>query len=154
MIALRSVWNWMRSNSRFVKSRLSLDSKLSGLFVVQLVDVPDEVVVESVPFRLLQNHVQHLAHDHESKRVELEKVNQEADEMREMQTTFREQIMVSHPSFITSNVADHSGTTARSNGGSRRNPEEITPQRIGPYSNSNATRRLSRGTYGTESEGE
>ena len=51
-------------------------------------------MVETVPFRLLQNHVQHLAHDHESKRVELEKVNQEANELREMQTTFREQVMV------------------------------------------------------------
>lgn len=72
--------------------RVTLGMELDAL-KLKLVDVPDEVVVESVPFRLLQNHVQHLAHDHESKRVELEKVNQEADEMREMQTTFREQIM-------------------------------------------------------------
>lgn len=58
-------------------------------------ELPDEVIAESVPFRLLQGHVQHLTTDIESARVELERTTKEAEHLREMQENFRETVFVS-----------------------------------------------------------
>jgi hypothetical protein len=62
----------------------------------QLVELPDEIVAESIPFRLLQGHVQSLTVEYESKRLELDRVSKEADAMREMQESFREMVFVRH----------------------------------------------------------
>ena len=36
-------------------------------------ELPDEVVAESIPFRLLQGHVQHLTSECDAKKLELDR---------------------------------------------------------------------------------
>jgi hypothetical protein len=60
----------------------------------QLVALPEDAVAESIPFRLMQSHVQHLASEYEAKRLELDRTTKEADGLREMQEGFREKAFV------------------------------------------------------------
>lgn len=57
-------------------------------------ELPDEVVAESIPFRLLQGHVQHLTSECDAKKLELDRATKEADGLREMQESFRELVFV------------------------------------------------------------
>lgn len=65
------------------------------VLIYQLVELPDDLVAESIPFRLLQTHVGYLSVDYESRRLELNKASEEADMLREMQESFREKVFVS-----------------------------------------------------------
>lgn len=76
------------------KERVALKLELDGL-KVRLKDLRMEDVVESEPFKLLQSHVQHLVHEAEGKKAELERVQKEADELRENGEAFREAAVVS-----------------------------------------------------------
>lgn len=60
-------------------------------------ELPDDIVAESVPFRLLQSHVQSMTGDYETKRVELDKAVKEADALREHQDAFRQMVFVRPP---------------------------------------------------------
>lgn len=61
---------------------------------LQFVELPDDIVSESIPFRLLQSHVQTMAGEVDTKSKELEKVQKEADGLRENQETFRQMTSV------------------------------------------------------------
>ncbi len=76
------------------KDRVALKTELDGL-KVKLKDLRVEDVMDSKPFKLLQTHVQHLVHEAEGKKAELERVQKEADELRENGEAFRETAVVS-----------------------------------------------------------
>ncbi|KAK4054643.1 E3 ubiquitin-protein ligase bre1 [Microbotryomycetes sp. JL221] len=59
----------------------------------KLKELPDDVVRDSVPCRVLSSHVQHLMSEMELKRTELERLSKEADGFREQQETFRVKTM-------------------------------------------------------------
>lgn len=60
----------------------------------QLVEIPDEVVAETPTFRLMQQHVQYLAGEYDTKRLEADRAVKEAEELREGMEAFREGIFV------------------------------------------------------------
>lgn len=89
------------------KERVALKLELDG-FKVKLKDLRIEDVMDSEPFKLLQSHVQHLVAEAEGKKVELERVQKEADELRENGEAFRETAVVSTPFTRTAFIlADH-----------------------------------------------
>lgn len=71
--------------------RVTLKMDLDAL-KAKLVELPDEIVAESVPFRLLQGHVQQLTSEYDARKLELDRITKEADGMREMQESFREMV--------------------------------------------------------------
>ncbi|KAI5476449.1 E3 ubiquitin-protein ligase BRE1 [Pseudohyphozyma bogoriensis] len=71
--------------------RIALKSDLDSLRS-KLSSPTEEMVLDSVPFRTLQSHVQYLTADADVRRVELEKVTQEANGLRELQDGFRKKI--------------------------------------------------------------
>lgn len=75
---------------------------IADLFLItpQLVSLPDETIAESTPFKLLQSYVQNLTSDNEAKKSELERVQKEADALREQQETFRQGTVVSLPRWL------------------------------------------------------
>jgi hypothetical protein len=66
------------------------------LTLAQLVDLPEDVVSEHHLFRTMQQHVQFLGGEYDTKRLEAEKAVKEADELREGMESFRETLLVSH----------------------------------------------------------
>lgn len=76
------------------KDRVALKMELDAL-KVKLKDLRPEDVIDSEPFKLLQSHVQHLAVEAETKKAELDRVQREADELRENGEAFRQTAVVS-----------------------------------------------------------
>lgn len=62
--------------------------------VLQLVDLPDDIVAEQALFKTMQQHVQFLGSEYDTKRAEAEKASKEADELREGMESFRESVLV------------------------------------------------------------
>ncbi|GAA6032403.1 hypothetical protein JCM8097_008157 [Rhodosporidiobolus ruineniae] len=65
--------------------KLEIDS-----FKGKLVDLPDDIVAETATFRLMQQHVQYLAAEYETKRQEAERAVKEAEELKEGMEAFRD----------------------------------------------------------------
>ncbi|GAA5987856.1 hypothetical protein JCM10908_007246 [Rhodotorula pacifica] len=72
--------------------RIALKNEIDQL-KVKLVDLPDDVVSEQALFKTMQQHVQFLGNEYDSKRVEAEKATKEADELREGMESFREALL-------------------------------------------------------------
>ncbi|KAM0789473.1 hypothetical protein ACM66B_000293 [Microbotryomycetes sp. NB124-2] len=56
---------------------------------VKLKDLPEDIVVDSTPFKILQSHIQHLNAEMDAKRAEMDRLAKEADSYREQQEAFR-----------------------------------------------------------------
>lgn len=66
----------------------------------QFVELPDDIIGDSIPFRLLQSHVQTMTGEYDTKLKELDKVQKEADGLRENQETFRQMVFVRRASWV------------------------------------------------------
>ncbi|KAK4703986.1 E3 ubiquitin-protein ligase BRE1, partial [Phenoliferia sp. Uapishka_3] len=71
--------------------RVSLKMDIDAL-KAKLVELPDDIVAESIPFRLLQSHVQTMTGEYDTKLKEVDKAQKEADGLREGQESFRQMI--------------------------------------------------------------
>ncbi|KAL8291986.1 hypothetical protein RQP46_001452 [Phenoliferia psychrophenolica] len=71
--------------------RVSLKMDIDAL-KAKLVELPDDIVAESIPFRLLQSHVQTMTGEYDTKSKELALAQKESDNLRENQETFRQLI--------------------------------------------------------------
>ncbi|GAA5879038.1 hypothetical protein JCM3774_004477 [Rhodotorula dairenensis] len=72
--------------------RVALKNEIDQL-KVKLVDLPDDIVSEQPLFKTMQQHVQFLGSEYDSKRTEAEKAVKEADELREGMESFREALL-------------------------------------------------------------
>lgn len=68
---------------------------------VKLVDLPDEIVHDSVPYKQLYAEIVQLRTDTERMRQQLEQVLKESNELREMQEKWREGVLVGLAGFPT-----------------------------------------------------
>ena len=65
------------------------------VYTSQLASAPEEMVISSAPFRLLQSFVQNITIDNDQRKSDLERVRVEADSLREGMESFRNSLMVS-----------------------------------------------------------
>ncbi|GAA6018504.1 hypothetical protein JCM10207_007199 [Rhodosporidiobolus poonsookiae] len=79
-----------------VQLKLEVD-QMKGKFV----DLPDDLIAETAPFRLMQQHVQYLAAEYDTKRVEAERAVKEAEELKEGMSEFRDGVVRDATSQVT-----------------------------------------------------
>lgn len=71
--------------------RVALSLEIDAL-KLRLAEVPDSLVLDSVPFKVLQTHLQYVLLDHDARKRELERTAAEANESREQLAAQREQL--------------------------------------------------------------